>query len=81
MSDKQNVTRARVYRFGGSVAVSFHGQGGDTQTLYMPADLAVLVAGLLNDCADDIETCRFTESHLGTWLAGWVIDRAELRKE
>lgn len=82
MSDKQNVTRVRVYRFGDSVAFTFHqGEMPMTPTLYMPADLAVLAAGLLKDCADDIETNSFTQSEMGTWLGEWVINHAELRKE
>ena len=75
------VTRVRMYRFHDEVAVTFERQGGSTETLYMEAGLAYMVAAQIEDLAADIRDCKFTDSTEGTWLAEVTPGGANLRKE
>ena len=75
------VTRVRMYRFNDQVAVTFHRQDESTETLYMEAAMAYMVAAQFSDLHDDINERKFTESTEGTWLVETTPAGASLRKE
>lgn len=59
---------ARIYRFNDCVAMHL----ADGRTVYIPANLARDIGTALQNCADDIDKRKFTQSNIPTKEWEWI---------
>ncbi len=62
----KQIDRARVYRFGDTVAMNTGDSEGYTPTIYINQEQVKQLAELLLDYAEDIRVNPFTVSRMGT---------------